>query len=666
MNMAALYIPILFLHFTVAFLEQDKIKKPIIISVYIFGTIIFIAAILFPQEFLNGVRRKIGHLPHLYYTDAPGILYGIYTALFFICVFYPIYLMFKARRTLTGFKGKQIKFFLISFTTGFVAGGSTFLLVYNIPFPPYTLPFTSLWTIFLAYTIIKYRALEIDTVIHQTILWVLLSMLVFIPIGLFLYFTRPWLNRLSFLPLTLIVTIVFFIYLYYYNKIQPRINHFFKRRKYNYQYILSNMASKFFTLMDVQTLSERFLYEISGILYLKNAVLFIIDKDENQYNLSSQKGYTVEADNVQDASFSFGETGRPVLTEKNMIKKDPIVRWLLQNKKVLEKVQIEINPVYKKSRDKMLRSFYKMNIELFIPILYQDNVYAILGLGQKQSLQSYKMKDIDILKKLGEDIGVIFYNAMHYESLVEIERIEREMDTGREIQLSLLPREIPDIKGLAVHGFLNPAKEIGGDYYDFIPIDIRHQYGIAIGDISGKGISAGLLMSMVKSAMLIFSQKERSPKQVLLKVNHLLHQYSEEDKFMTLLYLIWDDRNSQLNFSSAGHEHILVYKRTKKSVRAIPSGGTMAGIFPDISKMLKEKAIKLDKGDKVLLYTDGCTDARNKKNEQYGLDNLMKCFQNNSDKQIKELISSIKKDIYLFMDSSAQFDDMTLVAMEAV
>ncbi|MDD5067108.1 MAG: PP2C family protein-serine/threonine phosphatase, partial [bacterium] len=327
--------------------------------------------------------------------------------------------------------------------------------------------------------------------------------------------------------------------------------------------------------------------------------------------------------------------------------------------------QIEIDPQYNEIKEETLKFFRTLQVELLIPLTMQEQLVGILGLGKKENLQSFRIRDVELLEHIGKQIGITIDNALHHGDIVEKERIAEELRLGRQIQTSLLPQTPPKISKLSLQGLMQPAKEIGGDYYDFISLPGQDRMGIVIGDVSGKGVAAGLLMAMVKTAIHIFSSRETSPKQILIRINEILDKHIGGEKFMTMLYLIWQAAKSTLTYSSAGHEHILVYRKSTGEVEEILSGGTILGIVPDIDKILEEKNIILRTGDKILLYTDGATEARNQQKEHFGLEGLKKAFMNHSKKSAEAIMKSVKDEIYEFIGNYPQYDDITLVVLEA-
>ncbi|MDD5067402.1 MAG: SpoIIE family protein phosphatase [bacterium] len=307
---------------------------------------------------------------------------------------------------------------------------------------------------------------------------------------------------------------------------------------------------------------------------------------------------------------------------------------------------------------------YRIKSIICTALKVRGEVLGLLYLDNRLVEEAFDEQDLNLINSLAIQAGISLQNAFFVKEMVEKERLSEELKLGRQIQTTLLPQKNPEAKGLVVEGLMQPAREIGGDYYDFISLP-ENKLGIVIGDVSGKGVAAGLLMSMVKTAIHIFSAKIKSPKEVLLNINQVINQHIGGEKFMTLLYLVWDPATSSITYSSAGHEHILIWRESEGKLETVVSGGIILGVMPDISHILEDKKIKLEKGDKILLYTDGVTEAHNEKKERFGLERLQKIFKNNSRKSVPELIRVIKEETFSFIGSYPQYDDITLAVLEA-
>ena len=671
-NLCALFISVTYLHFVFELLGETRQRRNLLRICYLLNTLIFILVLIFPAAFVGAVKIVLPRvLPNTLMTSQPGALYYIYTSIFFIYSNYAIFRLLAAFRKVSGIKRNQVKYTLISSLFGFLGGGSSFLLVYDIPFPPYPNILMSLWTIILAFAIVRYRLMDIETVIHRTILWILTSSSILIPIGALLYFTRAWLAQLNWIQLTFVTTGLFYLYLHYYLKMQPRIDHLFRRRKYDYQTILGKVAEKIATTISIEELTQQLLDEVCETMYLRNSLLFVLAKDEKRYSLIGRRGYQDENGIRQQAALEiFKEEEKSPLPaqQRELHHNSPLCKWLMEHRDILEKEQIEVDPQYGEIKGEALAWFQEQDIELIVPLVVKDKVEAILGLGRKENLQSYISQDIRLLKKLGQEAGVTVFNALHYEDLAEKERLEGEMKMGRDIQINLLPRRTPEMSGLKVAGTMMPAKEIGGDYYDYIEIFNRQErgLGVVIGDVSGKGVAAGLIMATAKATLKGLSQQGLSPKQILSQANSVLYEYTNGQKFMTLLYFHYNEKEKGLHYSSAGHEHILVHHHNTGQVESIMSGGFMLGMMPDINQFLEDKEIALSSADKVILYTDGVTEARNAQEEMFTLGRLINVIEKHGHKPANELLGSVNEEVYSFIGLREQYDDITLVVLEAV
>lgn len=575
--------------------------------------------------------------------------------------------LFLAHKKSEGLRKRHVLYLIFIIPVAYVGAVDFIPIVFGTRLYPFGYIPVFITVTYMGYIIIRYRFMEIDTVIHRTVLWLLTSGLVLIPIGVLLYFIRPWLNSLSLSQLTVAVTAFFFCYLYYYHRIQPRIDHLFRHRKYDYQTILGKVAEKIAATLDIRELTGHLLTEICEAMYLRNSLLYVLDKSGAQFVLAGRRGYA-EADGVRQHAvleiIPAEKKMSPVEGQGILDGRSPLFPWLREQREIIEKDIVDADPQFEGIRPEVLPWFRENELELLIPLVYEDKVLAILGLGRKESLRPYTIKDLELLRKLGNEAGVTLFNALHHEDLIEKERLDEEMKMGQKIQMGLLPRQAPLIRNLVIEGFMQPAREIGGDYYDFIPL-LNKDLAIVIGDVSGKGVAAGLLMAMTKTAIHIFSKAGQSPRNILMNINDLISQSAYGEKFMTMLYLVWQTERSTLTYSSAGHENILVFRCGPKEVEVIPSGGTLLGIMPDIMSHLEEKQISLKSRDKILLYTDGVTEAHNREKDRYGLERLKDAFRKNGHKEVGEILADLKTEVYQFIADAPQYDDITLVILEA-
>lgn len=253
----------------------------------------------------------------------------------------------------------------------------------------------------------------------------------------------------------------------------------------------------------------------------------------------------------------------------------------------------------------------------------------------------------------------------HIERISERERMKKELEIASKVQLSLLPKENPHIPGYDIAGISIPAKEAGGDYYDFVTLG-KNQLGIAIGDVSGKGVGAAIYMTLTKGILQAHAEENVSPKMVLSKVNRLLYKTIEKNSFVSMFYAILDTVDHSLLYSRAGHNPGILCSSGNGDTRFLKSSGMALGLEEGqiFKRTLVEESIGIEKGDVLVLYTDGFTEAMNEKMEEYGEAKFTAIITRNRDKTSTEILNIIMRDVNKFIDNFPQHDDMTIVVLK--
>lgn len=647
-NLFAIFIAM----FAVIFTEEYAGKKNRTLSLISLaaGLAIFILALVFRSLYIPSMSPKV--LFRMYPDSA--LIYFFHAGYFVLCWIYAFFLLFRLSFTGTGTSRKQVRLILTGLIISLFGGAVNFLPLFGINVFPITSSFTAFYVVMTTIAIIRYRAFEIDTVIHRTFLWALTSVTIMIPLSLILFLTRPFLSTLTLAELTVYSVIVFYMNLILYRIIQPRIDHYFRRRKYDYQQLLAAISRKLGSELDLGLLAAKILDEFQETIYIRNGFIFARNNIDNNFASIGSLGYGPKE--LVPLGYFTG-----------------LLECLEINREVLDKKLVETDDRHAAYKIKTLEWMQTNRVEVIIPLISGEKLTGILGLGPKDNLRQYTNKDIEILGDIGFQLGVTLENAIHHAYIVDRERISSELKLGREIQMNLLPRNIPQISGLRMAGFSLPAMEIGGDYYDFLPALNGTTSGfpssavsVVIGDVSGKGVGAGLIMSAVKAILKELSRQNLSPKQVLGRINELLMEYTQGEKFMTMLYMDWSDHDKKITYSSAGHEHILLF-RNHGEIEVILSGGFLMGVRPDIEHLLEDKSILMNPGDKMILYTDGVTEAMNAEMEMYGLDRLSKSVMaHGATDNATGMLDSLKNDLFHFMNGQRQSDDITMVILEAL
>ncbi len=253
----------------------------------------------------------------------------------------------------------------------------------------------------------------------------------------------------------------------------------------------------------------------------------------------------------------------------------------------------------------------------------------------------------------------------HIRRIKEQTRMQKELEIARRVQLGLLPREEPDIKGYELSGVCKPALEVGGDYFDFIHLQ-DGKLGIAIADVSGKGVPAAIYMTLTKGILQSHAEATLSPKSVLTKVNSLMYRTIQRSWFVSMFYAVLDPASRKLRYARAGHNPAILLSDSSHDPRLLQSHGIGLGLEqgPIFEKTLAEGAIQLHSGQTLIFYTDGFTEAMNEQHEEYGEERFIRFLHENSGLSAADTIKNALAEIEKFAGNAPQHDDMTMVVLK--
>ncbi|MGB6720897.1 MAG: PP2C family protein-serine/threonine phosphatase [Terracidiphilus sp.] len=240
-----------------------------------------------------------------------------------------------------------------------------------------------------------------------------------------------------------------------------------------------------------------------------------------------------------------------------------------------------------------------------------------------------------------------------------LEAQDQELERAREIQQSLLPREVPQLRGIEVSGVWQPARVVSGDYYDVLRLS-EHRLGVCIADVAGKGVSAALLMANVQAAVRAFAGGSASPAELCGKVNLLLHENIAVGKFVTFLYGILDDEERSFRYCNAGHLYPILARAG--SIETPNHGGAVLGVFPGWK--YQDSKIDLETGDRLLLFTDGITEAADAQGREFEEKSVAEFAESNRSLSATELKNRLLAKVTAFCGAQFQ-DDATLLVIAA-
>jgi len=301
-------------------------------------------------------------------------------------------------------------------------------------------------------------------------------------------------------------------------------------------------------------------------------------------------------------------------------------------------------------------------LHVIVPMQLQGENRGLILLGGKLSKESFTDLDLEFLSSLANLAIISLENARLFKEAIEKQKLEDELLIAREIQKGLLPSVLPTIPGIDIAATNISSRQVGGDYYDVIPIE-GERFIIAIGDVSGKGPPAALLMANLQATIRALVPLNISLSELTGKVNSLLCPNTGGSKFVTFFWGVYDPKDRSLNFVNAGHNYPFLVRSGGK-VDRLDVGGMILGIM-EPPMPYEQGTVTLASGDVLVLFTDGVSEAMDKNFVEYGEDRLEALISSHLASSADELVDLIHKDILLHAKGTSQSDDITMMIVKA-
>ncbi len=330
--------------------------------------------------------------------------------------------------------------------------------------------------------------------------------------------------------------------------------------------------------------------------------------------------------------------------------------WMLKNRNPLI-----INDLASDSRFKFMVDInFPIRSLLSVPMIVKGKMIGLLTVFNKKAEAGFTIGDQRLLGIIAAQSAHVIENARLYQGEQALIRLQEEMRLAYEIQVDLLPKSQPVLPGYQIAGKSIPAKDVGGDYFDFIPSG-DNRLAFCLGDISGKGIPAALLMANLQATLRGQTLLGNDCKDCVSFANEMLYHNSAPNKFATLFYGIIDSSKNELSYCNGGHNNPFYFSRDNK-LTPLDKGGLIVGIMPDVP--YEEETIPFNSGDLLVIYSDGITEAMDNAEEEFGEQRLIDLILQNRNESPLNLIEIIIKKIQEFSGNHSQMDDITLVIIK--
>ena len=333
---------------------------------------------------------------------------------------------------------------------------------------------------------------------------------------------------------------------------------------------------------------------------------------------------------------------------------DPIVAYLQSAPRAVEIDNVDLD-------SPAVRALQESGVKVVVPLVSQGELIGLLNLGPHLSEQEYSTDD----RRLLNDLAVQAAPAVRVAQLArqqqaearDRERLEQELRVARVIQQTLLPGSVPDLPGWQIWSHYQPAREVGGDFYDFVDLP-DGRLALVVADVTDKGVPAALVMATARAVLRAVAERLVSPGAVLERANELLHPDIPPKMFVTCLYAVLDTEEGVMQYANAGHE--LPYRRSESGVDELRATGMPLGLMPGMT--YEQKEVALQPGESILLYSDGLVEAHNPEREMFGFPRLRELLGNHTwgDSLIEYLLGELDG---FTGPGWEQEDDVTLVAL---
>jgi sigma-B regulation protein RsbU (phosphoserine phosphatase) len=516
---------------------------------------------------------------------------------------------------------------------------------------------TTIFPLTLAYVIVVQRAMDVRVVVRQglqyglakTSIRALQLLAIAIVIGAALALAGNS-NRLGKMVVIAVAVTVGFSIPRLGERLRVWTDRRFFREAYNAEQVLSELSDQVRSMVETLPLIQTVATCIADTLHIPNVAVLL---GGGPYRPAYALGFGAPLDIVFPASAGPVKLLQLQREPARVYLDDPD-SWLYREPEVSEE-----------DRGKLAQ----LQTELLLPLSSRDKLLGFISLGSKRSDEPYSGSDLRLLKSVAAQTGLALENARLMSAIADEvaqrERLNREVEIAREVQERLFPQTLPPILGIDYAGACRPALGVGGDYYDFLALP-GGQLGIAIGDVSGKGIAAALTMASLQASLRGEASRMTDDLAALVSnVNRLVYEASSANRYATFFYGQYNPASRQLTYVNAGHNPPMLFHRSagEWQLSRLETGGTVVGLLETFP--YQQGVVTIAPDDVFVAYTDGMSEAMNDADEEWGEERMIAAIRNCTGLSPSETIAQLMKSADQFVDSAKQHDDMTLVVLQA-
>jgi len=300
------------------------------------------------------------------------------------------------------------------------------------------------------------------------------------------------------------------------------------------------------------------------------------------------------------------------------------------------------------------------------PLKVKEKVIGLINLADKPGVGAYHAGDVKLVSAISSEAALSIYNSILIRDLKENERIQKEMEIAETVQKNLLPRKAPEVPGVEFAGRCVPAKQVGGDYFDFFP-DAEGNVGFVVADVSGHSISSGIMMAITRGVLQSEAVQGKRPCRLLQDVNRILFDdLVASELFITMAYFLYSPGARRLAYANGGHNPPVLFRVEQEEPELLDADGMAIGFLPGVE--FEEKEMELFPGDLLVAYTDGLVEAENAEGTPFGLPRLLSRIREDRHKAAREILQKLLHAVWEHIGGpdpqDRQQDDLTLVVLK--
>jgi sigma-B regulation protein RsbU (phosphoserine phosphatase) len=510
-----------------------------------------------------------------------------------------------------------------------------------------------LFPLTIAYVIVVQRAMDLRMVVRSGVQYALAStgirvlqiLLVIGVVRLMFYLQQQSEHRVEEFAILAVGIVVVILLGRLARRVRLWMDRRFFREAYNAERILTDLSSSVAGIRDIKRLLETVTHRIADSLHVPRVAVLL--EQGGCYQPAYAVGFHGGAPPVQ-----FNERDATVRTLKRLHSASRIY---------FDDPQSWVHGTSQPEQS----ALQTLETQVLLPLNLDSKMLGMISLGSKRSEVPYTKADLQLLSAVAAQTGLAIENAHLSETIrreiAQRERLDRELEIARDVQQRLFPQHLPQVNGLDFAGYCRPAQGVGGDYYDFIHL-ANGSLGIAVGDVSGKGIAAALMMASLQASLRGQTIKPCDTlAEMIHHINGLVYEASASNRYATFFYAQYDPITRKLRYVNAGHNPPILRRKKGNDFEflRLEEGGIVIGLFPDFP--YKEAEIQLEPGDILVAYTDGISEAMNDKEEEFDEGRLIDAIRRCPDRSAAQISSYILERVDRFTAGAGQHDDMTIV-----